>query len=144
MGTHAPKARHVTAHGNPQCPRARRLRIAPHPTHPMPFATPMPSPSVRHAADFSPEAKLIFGGTDIGSLDAPSILRFLRYSFVRFNTPRSLRHGMDIYIDQMEEATGLGAVMDLLQDLLGGATDPAFLSVVAVAGVDTAAAPLSA
>ena len=51
---------------------------------------------------------------------------------------------MDIYIDQMEEATGLGAVMDLLQDLLGGATDPAFLSVVAVAGVDTAAAPLSA
>ena len=55
-----------------------------------------------------------------------------------------VEHGMDIFIDQMEEATGLGAVMDLLQDLLGGATDPAFLSVVAVAGVDTAAAPLSA
>jgi hypothetical protein len=52
---------------------------------------------------------------------------------------------MDIFIDQIEEATGLGAVMDLLQDLLGGATDPAFLSVVAVAGafLDTAAAPLS-
>ena len=51
---------------------------------------------------------------------------------------------MDIFIEQLEEATGLGAVMDLLQDLLGGATDPAFLAVVAVAGVDTAAAPLSA
>jgi len=52
---------------------------------------------------------------------------------------------MDIFIDQIEESTGLGAVMDLLQDLLGGATDPAFLSVVAVAGafLDTAAAPLS-
>ena len=41
---------------------------------------------------------------------------------------------MDIFIEQLEEATGLGAVMDLLQDLLGGATDPAFLAVVAVAG----------
>ena len=42
---------------------------------------------------------------------------------------------MDMFIEQIEEATGLGAVMDLLQDLLGGATDPAFLSVVAVAGL---------
>ena len=69
--------------------------------------------------------------------------QFLR-SFVLTPQEVCAAPGMDIYIDQMEEATGLGAVMDLLQDLLGGATDPAFLSVVAVAGVDTAAAPLRA
>ena len=41
---------------------------------------------------------------------------------------------MEIYIEQLEEGTGLGAVMDRLQDVFGGATDPAFLSVVAVGG----------